>query len=352
MHPLPKKRPDTISASEILHHQPRLLDVRAPVEFAKGSLPGAENQPILTDEERRQVGIIYKEQGNAAATRLGHELVGGAVREGRINEWLEFAGKHSETCVMCWRGGQRSEIAQQWLADAGAALPRVAGGYKAVRSICMQTLDAATAQSKRWIVIAGRTGTQKTVIVNELSNSIDLEGHARHRGSAFGGMGVPQPSLPSFENALAFDWLRHHQDTVVVEDESRTIGRLAVPEAWHDLMQQAPLALVTASLSTRVEHIYHEYVEDALASGASYAELEERYRGALSRIKRRLGGALYSQLDALIKAAFQHGADHRGWIEGLLKDYYDPMYDYQLSNKRERVAFEGDRHQVIEYLTS
>jgi len=351
VHPLPKKRPDTLSANEILYRQAHLLDVRAPVEFAKGSLPGAENQPILTDEERRQVGIAYREKGNVAATRLGHELVSGAIRERRINEWLDFIGNHPETCVMCWRGGQRSQIAQQWLADAGVELPRVAGGYKAVRSICMQTLEAATADSKRWVVVAGRTGTQKTVIINELSNSIDLEGHARHRGSAFGGMGVPQPSLPSFENALAFDWVRHRQDTVVVEDESRTIGRLAVPEAWHDLMQQAPLALVTASLGTRVEHIYHEYIEDALASGVTPAALEERYRGALSRIKRRLGGLLYSRIDALIETAFRHGADHRHWIEALLKDYYDPMYDYQLSNKRQRIAFEGDRHQVIEYLT-
>ena len=61
-----------------------LMDTRAPIEFARGSFPGAENLPLMLDEERAQVGTCYKRQGQAAAIELGHKLVGGAVRAARI----------------------------------------------------------------------------------------------------------------------------------------------------------------------------------------------------------------------------------------------------------------------------
>ncbi|MEG1043052.1 MAG: tRNA 2-selenouridine(34) synthase MnmH, partial [Pseudomonas sp.] len=41
---------------------------------------------------------------------------------------------------------------------------------------------------------------------------------------------------------------------------------------------------------------------------------------------------------------------HRGWIEGLLKEYYDPMYAYQRDAKAERIEFAGDAVEVREYL--
>ena len=52
-----------------------MIDVRAPIEFATGSLPNAVNLPLMSDEERHQVGICYKEQGQQAAIELGHQLV-------------------------------------------------------------------------------------------------------------------------------------------------------------------------------------------------------------------------------------------------------------------------------------
>ena len=39
--------------------QTPLLDVRAPVEFAKGAFPAASNLPLLDDLQREQVGIRY-----------------------------------------------------------------------------------------------------------------------------------------------------------------------------------------------------------------------------------------------------------------------------------------------------
>ena len=42
---------------------------------------------------------------------------------------------------------------------------------------------------------------------------------------------------------------------------------------------------------------------------------------------------------------------HRGWIEGLLTHYYDPMYEYQIRRFEERIVFRGDRPAVRSYLS-
>ena len=155
--------------------------------------------------------------------------------------------------VMCWRGGQRSGLAKQWLADSGIDIPRVEGGFKALRTACLTTLDQP---KKSWWLISGRTGSAKTVLVQNIDQSIDLEGLANHRGSAFGRRLTPQHTPVTFENTLAIKYLQHEFESLVVEDESRTIWRIGLPLAWHHQMQQAPIALVEASFEERVEHIH------------------------------------------------------------------------------------------------
>ena len=112
---IPEKFNPTVSAAEVLKLLPleslRLLDVRAPVEFAKGMIPGTRNGPILNNAERHQVGIIYREDGQAAAIALGHQLVE-PVWEARVEEWLTFLRSGSTPLLYCWRGGLRSETAQ------------------------------------------------------------------------------------------------------------------------------------------------------------------------------------------------------------------------------------------------
>ena len=43
---------------------------------------------------------------------------------------------------------------------------------------------------------------------------------------------------------------------------------------------------------------------------------------------------------------------HRAWIRFLLERYYDPMYDWQLTQKRGTVLFRGRRHEVIDWINS
>ena len=130
------------------------------------------------------------------------------------------------------------------------------------------------------------------------------------------------------------------------------VGRL--PEAVHARMQHSPLVLIESTLADRAAHIEREYVHDELAAGTDPAVLCARYVGALDRISKRLGGLRHGAILAPLEAAFAapYDADaHAVWIAALLSDYYDPMYDYQLDNKRDRIVYRGDAPAVREWLT-
>ena len=335
----------------LLKTQPPLLDVRAPVEFRQGKLPNSFNAPILNDAERAQVGTTYRRDGNDAAVLLGHELVSGATRTQRIEQWQKYCLENTDAQIMCWRGGQRSALAQQWLAAQGVQRERVAGGFKAVRH---GSLHVLANPQKRWWLVSGRTGSAKTPLIQSLQSGIDLEGHANHRGSAFGRRLTPQPTPVTFECALASAYLRLPGENLVVEDESRTIGRIGLPQVWHEQMLQAPIALVEASFEERVEHIHKEYVAEALDehrdAGLMPTDLLGRYEEALVRIKRRLGGARLADLTLRLQQAFAGKTDHRDWISYLLREYYDPMYDFQLQRKTARIQFRGCHADVAAFL--
>lgn len=344
-----------------------LMDVRAPIEFAKGAFPGALNYPLMNDGERQKVGTCYKEQGQQAAIELGHRLVCGKLKAARIEAWKAFAEANPDGYLYCFRGGLRSQIVQQWLQDAGVQYPRVIGGYKAMRRFLIDTLDQAVADCPLTLV-AGLTGTGKTEVISALDNSLDLEGHAHHRGSSFGRHATPQPGQIDFENRLAIEALRRMEAgcrQLVLEDEGRIVGSCSVPIELFRVMQQAPLVWLEDSFENRVARILGDYVVDMQAEfavlypqnpEASFAALSEHLLGSLLRIRKRLGGERHQQLEQLMREALieqQRSGEvdgHRYWIAALLEQYYDPMYAYQRSGKEERVVFSGDQTAVVEFL--
>ena len=84
---------ELIDADLALLQRP-LIDVRAPIEFAAGALPGAINLPLMDDDERREVGIRYKHAGQASAVELGNHLVSGDRRESRQPFWPSLGTQH------------------------------------------------------------------------------------------------------------------------------------------------------------------------------------------------------------------------------------------------------------------
>ena len=331
-----------IDYNTILRDNVPVLDVRAPTEFQRGCIPNSTNLPILDDNERAQVGIAYKQQGNKAAVELGFSLVNGRVKSHRVNAWCRYLRTNPSALLTCWRGGQRSQIAQRWLTDAGFDVPRIDGGFKAIRQCSLGVL--AHANTRRWIVIAGSTGVGKTQFLNSYHESVDLEAIAHHRGSAFGQLETPQPTPVSFELALAQRLLQtDHFSSCLIEDESRTIGRLAIPSQLYEEMQSAPIIVLEASLESRIQLTYEHYVRNTHSL---------KLLDALGRIQKRLGRERYSTVKVQLEKAIEHGTKvlHYDWIASLFNWYYDPMYEYQLKNKLERIIFKGDIQAVREYL--
>lgn len=348
----------TTPLADIFVNDIPLIDVRAESEFENGAFPTARNLPILNDEERRLVGISYKEEGAEVAEALGHRLVSGATREARIKAWTAFIDDHPDACLYCFRGGQRSAIAAEWLAEAGYNIERIPGGYKAMRRYLLQQFE----NPPSLVIISGQTGVGKTELLAQLENTIDLEARARHRGSAFGSQIEAQPAQIDFENSVAIDMLKADPDTpVYLEDESRLIGKVSLPPPLFERMKGAPVILLEDELANRVDRIHQEYILERWQAyrrmtdndDEAHEYLTNYLRGALDSIQKRLGGAKHKKLKEILEDASsaQRKGEfdiHKQWIERLLTDYYDPMYNYQLDKKRERIIFAGTRDEILE----
>ena len=342
-----------------------LIDVRAPVEFAAGAFPTATNLPLMNDEERRRVGICYKEQGQAAAIALGHKMVCGEIKTARVAAWKTFLEQYPNALIYCFRGGLRSQLSQEWVEMAvGREIPRLEGGYKAFRTYLMEQLDPQLISSTP-IIVGGRTGSGKTLLIRDFENTVDLEGIANHRGSSFGRQISEQPTQIDFENRLAWALIQHRSAGhryMILEDEGRHVGCRYLPRPLSDRFEQASIVHLEISLEERVQITFDEYVTvaqsafaDAFGADGLFRWLED-LQGSLQRIRKRLGGERLKRVAQSMQTAFDHqqvtgdASAHKEWVEILLCEYYDPMYDYQLEQKKQKIVFRGDAQAVREYL--
>jgi tRNA 2-selenouridine synthase len=341
------------------------LDVRAPTEFSQGSFPGAINMPLMEDDERHRVGIRYKQAGHASAIKLGHELVNGQIKSERVARWVEFARAHPDGYLYCFRGGSRSLISQQWLAEAGFQYPRVMGGYKAMRSFLIDQAAQVFANSE-FVLIAGFTGSGKTEVIKSITSAIDLENLAHHRGSSFGQHATPQTKQIDFDNSLVISIMCLHArqiKRIALEDESRHIGKCFMPDALQKAMLVSPVVWVEESLASRVDRILRDYVEDlgsqfTMQHGAEggFVAFSNRLLESLQSLQKKLGGEQHLRLNMLMKKALEIQSQtgsvdaHRDWIRPLLIQYYDPMYEQNRAGKASRIIFSGSRLAVTQYL--
>lgn len=318
-----------------------LIDVRAPIEYAAGAIPGSVNLPLMNDEERHLVGLCYKKNGQAAAIALGHQLVSGEVKARRVRAWVDHIERHPRAEVFCLRGGLRSQISCQWLAEVGIKRTALPGGYKRLRQFLLAWLEEAPLP--RLVRLAGMTGVGKSQLLASLPHALDLEKLANHRGSAFGDLGG-QPSQASFESALAAQLI--NRPCAVVEDESNMIGCLRIPRRFFRRMQESPLVVLEASLQERVMNIHREYV---LAHDAEF------FLHRVSKIERKLGGLMAREIKEAIQTAFLRGMElghHEEWITRLLTRYYDPAYQHGLDGQAGLIRLRGGENEVRAFLQS
>ncbi len=346
---------------EIILKKNPIIDVRAPVEFALGHIPGSINLPLLNNEERHEVGTTYKEKGQDAAIALGYQLISGSIKRERISAWTSFIQKHSDAIVTCFRGGLRSKISQAWITEASFDLPRIKGGYKAFRQFLLYELQRLSEQPL--LVVSGSTGAGKTLLIKEIKNvlpSINLEFLAKHRGSAFGAYSERQPSQGQFENDLVAELLTQEnkkiQSPLLIEDESRMIGKCVLPEKLFLKLRESEIVLLEEKIEDRVQIIFEDYISKLMKDGRSQDFLN--YPKALQIIAKKLGGQRSQEVSEDLARAIKetrelgHLEGHKIWIEKLLVWYYDPFYVESLKRRNPRIVFRGTRKEVLDFITN
>lgn len=359
--------PENCNYDDILLQNSSLLDVRSPTEFSQGALPGAINLPILDDQERHQVGICYKQNGQQQATQLGHKLVQGNVKEQRVEAWVNYARQTNTNFLYCFRGGLRSKITQQWLHEAGLAMTRVQGGYKALRQHLINELENAD-QTFDFVLAGGLTGCRKTTLIKKLDNGLDLEGAAHHRGSSFGAHALPQSSQASFENTVATDLIKArnaNHKVISLEDEGKFIGSVDLPKNIYAKMRISPLIVIERSTDERLQQLIQEYIIDMLDEyQLLHANPEQAFNAfseylllSLQRIQKRLGLERWQELNKYMTNALDvhlkqsDPQAHLTWLSPLIEKYYDPMYTSQINDRAERILFRGDYNACQQYLS-
>ena len=295
-----------------------VVDVRSPAEFSAGHIPGAYNIPLFDDKEREIVGISYKKEGREKAILEGLQLVGPSLHL-KLGQALKIS-HGGKLLVHCWRGGMRSE-AIAWLFSLGGIETEILeGGYKSYRRYILESLS----EKRKMIVLGGLTGSGKTRILNYLKSTghqvIDLEGLANHKGSAFGALGqASQPSTEQFANLLYNELKKTDPERPVwIEDESRNIGLIFMPDDFYLNIQQNPIIVILMSPGVRLPGLISEYSE------YSPGELEDSVR----RITRRLGGDNTREAIEAIRSGDLAKAI------GITLAYYDKAYLYGLKIKQ------------------
>jgi tRNA 2-selenouridine synthase len=294
-----------------------VIDVRTPAEFQHGHIPGAINIPLFTNEERIIIGTLYKQEGKQPAILKGLELVGP-----KLHQFISEANKinNSGTFLFhCWRGGMRS-ASMAWLFETyGFKCIILKGGYKSYRKHVLESF----AEQKNIIILGGKTGSGKTLILHELEKQneqiVDLEKIAHHKGSSFGAFGEEkQLSQEHFENELSFAFSKiDNSRKCWLEDESRKIGINVLPTPLYDQMRNAKVAFIDLSLKARIDYLVTEYGKFT----------KEELITATQRITKRLGGQNVKRA----VEAIQEGDLATACEISLV--YYDKSYGFGLDQR-------------------
>ena len=317
-----------------------VFDVRSPSEYRQGHIPGAISLPLFSDEERACIGTLYKQVGKQPAILKGLELVGPKLSD-LVRQVYALAGAQKKIQVYCWRGGMRSGSVAWLLNTSGFEVEVLIGGYKSWRNY----LPEIFSKSLSYLVLGGYTGSGKTEILHALKargeQVLDLEEIAHHKGSAFGAIGMsPQPTQEHFENELGQALLNLEDSRPVwVEDESRMIGKITLPEAFWLKKSSGQVLFLEVPKTERIQRLVKDYTNCPI----------ETLKDAILRIHKKLGGVRTQEaLEALSKGELAVVAD-------LTLHYYDKAYNTGLQTLKKpeqvtRVPCEGEQEERLQSL--
>ena len=301
----------------------QFVDVRAPIEFAQGHIPGAVNIPLFGDDERAEIGTVYKQVDKDQALALGEKIALPKVDRivAEIRELLP-----AEIVIYCWRGGKRSGEICRVVNEAGIPARRIHGGYKAYRRGIREFIES----SRNLLMLGGKTGSGKTAILLGLKEKgvqvIDLEGLANHKGSVFGHINeAPQPTTEQFENNFCDELQKiDPQQVLLLENESHLIGTVHLPPPLLLQMRAAPLLIVDVPIEARIDRLVREY------TSTDKQELIE----ATKRIAKKLTLPKLLEVTAFLEQGDFHSAC------AILLGYYDYYYNRGIDKrKNQEISF-------------
>lgn len=294
-----------------------LLDARTPAEFTEDSLPGAINAPVLSDQQRIDIGTLYKQVSAFEAKKRGAALSARNIAD-YIEQHCIDKPREWRPLVYCWRGGNRSGSLAIVLAQIGFPASQLEGGYKAFRTHVLAELETLPSPLN-FTVLCGTTGSGKSRVLQALQAQgeqvLDLEDLAHHRGSVLGPIpGHPQPSQRQFETRI-WKQLRSFKPgkTVYVECESKKVGNVRVPDTLMDYIRRGRCITVQTDLPVRVALLRQDYPHWE----SDPAWLEKR----LQALTATLG---HERVNAWIEQA--HKSLWDDLVADLLISHYDPAY--------------------------
>jgi tRNA 2-selenouridine synthase len=305
-----------------------IIDVRSPAEFAEDHIPGSINCPVLDNEQRIEVGTLYKQVSPFEAKKIGAAYVAENIGRHLRAQFLDRP-KTWRPLIVCWRGGQRSGSMSFIFRRVGWDAQQLENGYKIYRKMVVDTLAELPRQLKLKVV-CGTTGSGKSRILQALGQLgeqvLDLEELACHKGSVLGVLpDSPQPSQKMFDSKLlvalrAFDLSR----PVYVEAESRKIGSIQLPEALIETMRSAECVNIEAAFDARVDFLLRDYDYFLTAPAWLMSRLD-----ALRNLQSRETIARWHE--------YVGNAQWRELVSELLELHYDPLY--QRSQNRNYAGF-------------
>lgn len=307
-----------ISVEELktLDH-PVLVDVRSEGEFAEATIPGSVNLPLLNNDERAQVGTTYTQTSPSQAREIGLRIISPKLPD--LVKKAEELSRKGPLVLFCWRGGMRSKSLASVIDLMGVPVYRLQGGYKAFRRQIVEYFQRDI--PFHVVVLRGNTGVGKTDLLGRLRAegypAIDLEKLAKNRGSVFGAMGLgTPPSQKDFEAALyeEMESLGDHS-YIIVECESKRIGRVTLPVRFFEAMQNGTQVLLYDTMENRVKRLLKEYT--------SVPNAMEEIDKALERLTKTLGHIKVQEFRRLLEAGHLDV-----FTERLLREYYDHLYAY------------------------
>lgn len=296
-----------------------VLDVRSPIEFEQGHLPNAMNMPLLSDEERVEVGTLYKQVSPQVAFKRGLDFIGPKM-SGMIT-FVEDLNSH-ELLVHCWRGGNRSQSVAMLLESYGFKVSILKGGYKTYRQAALRFFN----QPLPLLVLTGCTGSLKTEVLHALAargeQVVDLEGIACHQGSTFGRQGQEQPTGEQFQNNLYEAFLPLDLNRRIwLEDESMRIGQVSLVEELYQQKNKAPMVLLDMGKELRIRNLVK-----------NYGQVDKSYLiRATQAISKKLGRLETEMALGHIESQEPEAA------ASVLLEYYDRQYRKSIERKKKQV---------------